>query len=107
MSQYKKIIPLGEATVVTAGSRVQFISTDTPTSWIFVQAKITNTSPIYVGDAAVTSSHYFIALQPGQGMAIEASEVRGITGEFDVADFYADAGTNGQVFSVTYEASRV
>lgn len=110
--QSRKLIPLGAVTVAAVGAKQRFTaglatpSADLRSHWIFVQASKANTGIVYVGDSAVTSTKYIVALSPGEAIGITSAQLRGTDGCYFLNDFYADTETAGNSLQVSYDASR-
>lgn len=111
LGQFKLIVPTqfvfsgtGTAVQLTSnftGSKANYL----PTSGIFLQADPGNTGTIYIGLSTVSSSLYMVALKAGVGATIDVSQIRGIDGEVDLADFWAVNSASGDVLAVSYEAA--
>ena len=89
----------GTITVSSAGTRVACSSATLPVASVLIQADVSNSGYLYVGDVTVTSSNG-IALSAGD--AIEYSiDVNGRADELDLKDIYLDAQTNGNKGRIT------
>lgn len=67
-------LPSGIKNVTTAGTRVA-LAASTPCREVILAAKVANTGIIYVGDTAVSSSVYGVALYPGQSVRIKIANL--------------------------------
>ena len=87
----------GRVTVASAGTAVRFTTVPTPIKYLLLDVPSANTGSLYVGDSTVASNN-------------TPSIPKGTTREFtfghdaeeapgDLSDFYADAGTNGDVIN--------
>ena len=93
-------------TVTTAGTRVQFSTSDLPVLSIYFEALDTNTGKIYIGTSTVSSSDYVAELDAKVGVSIEAGEMHGTLQEFILSDFWIDSSVNGEKVLVTYITRR-
>jgi hypothetical protein len=89
-------------TVATAGTRVPLSASNLLSLDLVVQALPTNTSNVFVGGADVTSSNG-IVLTPGGFISVGSlmTKARAFT-EFNLAEWFVDAATNGQGVRVLY-----
>lgn len=86
--------------VTTAGTRIPFTATaPTGARLIIIQANSGNTGVIYIGDITVSSTVFGVKLAAGVSIAIAND---GNDAKFDLSQFYADAGTSNDGFSVLY-----
>ena len=87
----------GRVTVASAGTAVRFTARPTLIKYLLLEVPSGNTGSIYVGDSTVASNN-------------TPSITKGTTRDFtfrrdikeapgDLSDFYADAGTNGDVIN--------
>ena len=87
----------GRVTVASAGTAVRFTTVPTPIKYLLLDVPSANTGSLYVGDSTVASNN-------------APSRTKGTTRDFtfrhdaeeapgDLSDFYADAGTNGDVIN--------
>ena len=87
----------GRVTVASAGTAVRFTTVPTPIKYLLLDVPSANTGSLYVGDSTVASNN-------------TPSITKGTTRDFtfthdaeeapgDLSDFYADAGTNGDVIN--------
>jgi hypothetical protein len=89
--------------VTTAGTRVALASSATLAVSVMIQAKSTNTGPIYIGGSTVSSTSYGARLTAGNSLSIEMPDMgMGGSYEVDLSEIYIDAGTNGEGVSVVY-----
>ena len=97
-------------TVTTAGTRAQLTASATYATSVYFEAaqSSVNTGLVYVGDSTVSSTVYFAALSPGQGIniSIDVSPTRTSDAnggpELNLATFYIDAQTSGNTVHMTY-----
>jgi hypothetical protein len=80
------MLSTGQATVVTAGVRVQ-LGTGVVNSGILVKALSTNTGIVYVGNSTVSSSN---------GFPLSADQVLVLDKVGKLSDIYVDASVNTQ-----------
>ena len=87
----------GRVTVASAGTAVRFTTVPTPIKYLLLDVPSANTGSLYVGASTVASNN-------------TPSITKGTTRDFtfrhdaeeapgDLSDFYADAGTNGDVIN--------
>ena len=87
----------GRVTVASAGTAVRFTTVPTPIKYLLLEVPSANTGSLYVGDSTVASNN-------------APSITKGTTRDFtfrhdaeeapgDLSDFYADAGTSGDVIN--------
>lgn len=102
-----KLFTLPEATVTTAGTRVQLSATDIRITTLIVQADPANTGNIFIGDDNVASNRASAVLEPDASFVITA-DASGRSGweEFTLSDFYIDSSANGDKAYVSYVKRR-
>ena len=87
----------GRVTVASAGTAVRFTTVPTPIKYLLLEVPSANTGNLYVGDSTVASNNTPV-ITKGTTRAFtfrhDAEEAPG-----DLSDFYADAGTNGDVIN--------
>ena len=87
----------GRVTVASAGTAVRFTTLPTPIKYLLLDVPSANTGSLYVGDSTVASNTTpSIAKGTTRDFTFrhDAEEAPG-----DLSDFYADAGTNGDVIN--------
>ena len=87
----------GRVTVASAGTAVRFTTLPTPIKYLLLDVPSANTGSLYVGDSTVASNNPpSIAKGTTRDFTFrhDAEEAPG-----DLSDFYADAGTNGDVIN--------
>ena len=87
----------GRVTVASAGTAVRFTTVPTPIKYLLLEVPSANTGSLYVGDSTVASNNT-PSITKGTTRHFtfrhDAEEAPG-----DLSDFYADAGTNGDVIN--------
>jgi|TARA_R100000306_G_C4334118_1_gene121824 hypothetical protein len=92
----------GRITVSTAGTAVRFTTNPTPIKYLLLEVPSANTGSIYIGDSTVASNNTPAIAKSTTRDFLFRHDVEESPG--DLSDFYADAGTNGDVvnyFAIT------
>ena len=91
-------------TVVTAGTRVQAITTRTPCAWISIQARGANVGNIFHGDADVSSTRGHAISPGGGGGQPQYPTMGGGPGinAYDLRELYIDAANDNDVAQIIY-----
>lgn len=89
----------GAKSVTTAGTRVRLVAeNDNPVARLCARVTITansaNTNPVFVGDAAVSSTAFGARLAADKSFTIGLGETGG--NSVDLTTIYLDATTNGE-----------
>lgn len=94
-------------TVTTAGTRVQFTTSNIYCTSIYVEALSSNTGNIYVGTSSVSSTVYIAKLAAGQGfsMTTDNHSAGSSSGgsEYNLSFLYFDSAVSGEKVLVTYQ----
>tara|TARA_R110000787_G_scaffold25937_2_gene72677 strand:+ start:192 stop:491 length:300 start_codon:yes stop_codon:yes gene_type:complete len=85
----------GRVTVASAGTAVRFTARPTPIKYLLLEVPSGNTGSIYVGDSTVASNNTPSITKATTRDFTFRRDVKEAPG--DLSDFYADAGTNGDV----------
>lgn len=92
-------------TVASAGTAQPLSATSVLATDIIIMADHANGGRIFVGDSTVSSTTgQFLAA--GESLTISTATVRGTADDFDLADIYVDAATNGDKARVAYIARK-
>ena len=87
----------GRVTVASAGTAVRFTTVPTPIKHLLLEVPSANTGNLYVGDSTVASNNTPVIIKGTTRdftFRHDAEEAPG-----DLSDFYADAGTSGDVIN--------
>lgn len=88
-------------TVTTAATRVAIASSETPFKIAIIQAVAANGGIIYIGDSAVSSTVYGIALSPG-GLTTIGLGSSDNNARYDFSTIYLDTSNSGDKVSILY-----
>jgi hypothetical protein len=82
-------------TVTTAGTREQLTVSNLAVPSIIIQALITNTGSVYVGDNQVSAT-IGLELSAGDSISMDKDAIGSGDSQVSVKDIWLDAGTSGE-----------
>jgi hypothetical protein len=89
-------------TVTTAGTRERLTTSDLKVPAVLIQAEVSNTGQVYVGDNQVSSSSCGIELDSGDSITLSAASMGWANGQISLKDIWLDVEVSTDGVWCTY-----
>ena len=89
-------------TVTTATTREQLTTAERHVTSAIIQAEITNTGYVYVGNSTVSSTDYFALLVAGASVSLDALSLGLSDAKIDLSEIWLDVSVSTDGVSVGY-----